>query len=40
MVTGFMSNTHQVSLGSQQQTDDNAALLASVGSSRPASDDE
>ena len=29
-----------VTIGSQQQTDDHAALLASVGSSRPADDDE
>ena len=33
-------NTHYVSLGSQQQTDDHTALLAPVGSSHPAGDDE
>ena len=32
------ANTHQVSLGSQQQTDYYAALLTSAGSSRPAGD--
>ena len=31
---------HQDSLGSQQQTDDHSALLAPVGSSNPAGDDE
>ena len=31
---------HQDSLGSQQQTDDHAALLAPVGYSHPAGDDE
>ena len=33
-------NTYQVSLGSQQQTDNPNTLLAPVGSSHPAGDDE
>ena len=43
MVTVWCEYTHQVSLGSQQQTDESdnyTALLDPVESSQPACDDE
>ena len=40
MVTAWCEYTHQVSLGSRQQTDDHAALLDPVDCPHPAGDDE
>ena len=40
MVTAWCEYTHQVSLGSRQQTDDHTALLDTVECTHPAGDDE
>ena len=40
MATAWCQYTHQVSLGSQQQTDDHTALLDPVESFHTAGDDE
>ena len=40
MVTAWCEYTHQVSLGSRQQTDDHAALLDQVECTHTAGDDE